>query len=173
MSHSKNHAQKKIRRREPIPAGENILVVNQIPTPVMAPTEVVRMKNQRARWYASSLRRSFSSRIDLYSRRTKKIDPPTAQPWLIKTWTMPTTAIRNRPPIRGTSTMGKSKRDPPADCRFRGAREMSAYSSNRKCRPESIHESLSRSNMRFINYKRLFVMGQYPPPGDSKDFCAC
>ena len=44
MTHSVNHPQKKTRMRLPMASGLTRAVVNQMPTPVMAPSEVVTTK---------------------------------------------------------------------------------------------------------------------------------
>ena len=102
--HSMNHGQKNTRSIEPIAPGTRPDVMNQMPTPVTAPTPVMMIATGLIIARANCSYRSSPVRRALYSARTTIAVMPIATPWLMITCSTASIAM-----IIGSPSSGNMK----------------------------------------------------------------
>lgn len=76
-----------------MPRGDRAEVVNQMPTPVVAPTPVTMRMTAFRRPREKSSQAGSPSRMPLYSHSTASVTAPMASPWLMRTCSTATIPI--------------------------------------------------------------------------------
>ena len=97
-AHSVAQAQTNVWMSEDVAAGWTTPIVNQIPTPEIAPKTVERRRRIIEERFTRSRSGRSPRRTAAVSRTAMTRPPPTAK-WETTTWRMATTAIRIPPPI--------------------------------------------------------------------------